>query len=182
VIILGVDPGLQVCGYAIVEVNPAHPRSGVNPRGEELIEAGVIRTDESAGLAGRLNQIADDMTSLLEKFGPQIVAVEELYSHYKHPKTAILMGHARGVILQTAAMAEAEVKSFAATRIKKSLTGNGGASKEQMQRAIQSTLGLGQLPEPADVADAIAVALCCGNTEYRSQRTEDRNGFQLSLE
>jgi len=173
VIILGVDPGLQVCGYAAVDISAGS---------EKLIEAGVISTDESAGLAGRLNQIADDMTSLLEKFGPQIVAVEALYSHYKHPKTAILMGHARGVILQTAAMAEAEVKSFAATRIKKSLTGNGRASKEQMQRAIQSTLGLAKLPEPADVADAVAVALCCGNTEVGRQMTEDRNGFQLSLE
>jgi len=172
-IILGVDPGLQVCGYAAVEVNP---------EGEELIEAGVIRTDESAGLAGRLNQIADDIASLLEKFGPDVVAVEELYSHYKHPKTAILMGHARGVILQQAQAAEAEVKSFAATRIKKSLTGNGKASKKQMQRAIQSTLGLGKLPEPADVADAIAVALCCANTEDKNQITDDRNGFQLSLE
>jgi len=173
VIILGVDPGLQVCGYAAVDISAGS---------EKLIEAGVISTDESADLACRLNQIAADITNLLEKFGPKVVAVEELYSHYKHPKTAILMGHARGVILQTAAMAEAEVKSFAATRIKKSLTGNGRASKEQMQRAIQSTLGLGRLPEPADVADAIAVALCCGNTEDRSQRTEDRNGFQLSLE
>jgi crossover junction endodeoxyribonuclease RuvC len=162
-IILGVDPGLQVCGYAAVEVKPASWRGGVNPSGEELIEAGVIRTDESAGLAERLNQIADDTRSLLEKFGPQIVAVEELYSHYKHPKTAILMGHARGVILQTAQAAKAEVKSFAATRIKKSLTGNGRASKGQMQRAIQSMLGLSELPKPADVADAIAVALCCAN-------------------
>ncbi len=172
-IILGVDPGLQVCGYAAVEVN-----SG----GEKLIEAGVIRTDESAGLAGRLNQIADDTQLLLEKFGPDIVAVEELYSHYKHPRTAILMGHARGVILQTAVMMKAEVRSFAATRIKKSLTGNGRASKGQMQRAIQSLLGLSELPEPADVADAIAVALCCGNTEVGRQMTEDRNGFQLLLE
>jgi crossover junction endodeoxyribonuclease RuvC len=153
-IILGVDPGLQVCGYAAVEVNS---------NGEKLIEAGVIRTDESADLAERLNQIATDTGSLLENFGPNVVAVEELYSHYKHPKTAILMGHARGVILQTAAMKEAEVKSFGATRVKKSLTGNGRASKEQMQRAIQSTLGLKQLPEPPDVADAIAVALCCAN-------------------
>ena len=118
-IILGVDPGLQVCGYAAVEADSS---------GEKLIEAGVIRTDESAPLAKRLNQIADDTRSLLEKFGPDVVAVEELYSHYKHPKTAILMGHARGVLLQTAAMAEAEVKNFAATRIKKSLTGNGRAS------------------------------------------------------
>jgi len=153
-IILGIDPGLQVCGYAAVDISAGS---------EKLIEAGVIRTDESAGLASRLNQIADDIMSLLEKFGPKIVAVEELYSHYKHPKTAILMGHARGVILQMAAMKEAEVKSFAATRIKKSLTGNGRASKEQMQRSIQSTLSLSKLPEPPDVADAIAVALCCGH-------------------
>jgi len=151
---LGVDPGLQVCGYAVV---------GANSDGEKLIEAGVIRTDESVSLAKRLNQIADDARSLLEKFAPDVVAVEELYSHYKHPKTAILMGHARGVILQQAQAAEAEVKSFAATRIKKSLTGNGRASKEQMQRAIKSMLGLSRLPEPADVADAIAVAICCAN-------------------
>jgi len=153
-IILGIDPGLQVCGYAVVDANAGD---------EKLIEAGVIRTDESAGLARRLDQIADDTRLLLENFSPDIVAVEELYSHYAHPKTAILMGHARGVILQRAAMAGAEVKNFAATRIKKSLTGNGRASKGQMQRAIQSTLGLSQLPEPADVADAIAVALCCAN-------------------
>jgi len=153
-IIMGVDPGLQVCGYAAVDISADS---------EKLIEAGVISTDESADLSCRLNQIASDMTNLLEKFGPKIVAVEELYSHYKHPKTAILMGHARGVILQQAQAAGAEVKSFAATRIKKSLTGNGRASKEQMQRAIQSTLGLGKLPEPADVADAIAAALCCGH-------------------
>ena len=71
------------------------------------------------------------------------------------------MGHARGVILQKAAESGAEVKSFAATRIKKSLTGNGHASKSQMQRTIQTVLALPDLPEPADVADAIAIALCC---------------------
>ncbi len=152
--ILGIDPGLQVCGYAVIEANSGQ---------EELIEAGVFRTDGSVSLERRLAQIAEDTNSILEKFAPGIVAVEELYSHYKHPKTAILMGHARGVILQRAAVAEAEVKSFAATRIKKSLTGNGHASKMQMQRAIQSMLSLSQLPEPADVADAIAVALCCAN-------------------
>ncbi len=152
--ILGIDPGLQVCGYAIIEADID---------GEKLIEAGVFRTGGSVSLERRLAQIAEDTNSILEKFAPGIVAVEELYSHYKHPKTAILMGHARGVILQRAAAAEAEVKSFAATRIKKSLTGNGHASKMQMQRAIQSMLSLAKLPEPADVADAIAVALCCAN-------------------
>jgi crossover junction endodeoxyribonuclease RuvC len=153
-IILGVDPGLQLCGYAVVE-------SG---RGEEkLLEADVCRTDNGLELAERLNQIAEDCKALLEKFRPDVVAVEELYSHYKHPKTAILMGHARGVILQQAGQRGAEAKSFSATRIKKALTGNGRAKKEQMQRAIQSTLGLVELPKPADVADAIAVALCCAN-------------------
>jgi crossover junction endodeoxyribonuclease RuvC len=91
------------------------------------------------------------------------VAVEQLYAHYKHPRTAILMGHARGVILQQAAEAGAEVESFAATRIKKSLTGNGHAAKGQMQRAIQAMLALPHVPEPPDVADAIAIALCCAN-------------------
>ena len=150
--ILGIDPGLRVCGYAVIEA-----------QGEKLIEAGTLATDQTADLADRLNQIAGDIDSLLQRFAPAVVAVEELYSHYKHPKTVILMGHARGVILQKAAAAKTEVKSFAATRIKKSLTGNGRASKEQMQRSIQSILALGELPQPADVADAIAVALCCAN-------------------
>ena len=153
-IILGIDPGLQVCGYAVLEADG---------REEKLLEAGIFRTDSSAPLAERLRQIADDIDSLLEKFAPNIVAVEQLYSHYGHPKTAILMGHARGVILAAAAVAGAEVRSFAATRIKKSLTGNGRATKEQMQSAIQTTLGLSELPQPNDVADAAAVALCCGN-------------------
>ena len=152
--ILGIDPGLQVCGYAAVEATCG---------GEKLLEAGVFRTDEELPLAERLSQIARDCQSLLEKFGPDVVSVEELYSHYKHPKTAILMGHARGVILQQAVQAGAEVRNFSATRIKKALTGNGRAGKEQMQRAIQSMLGLREMPKPADVADAIAVALCCAN-------------------
>ena len=153
-IILGIDPGLQVCGYAVIKSDR---------REEKLLEAGVFRTDGELPLADRLSQIAKDSQSLLKKFGPGVVAVEELYSHYKHPKTAILMGHARGVILQRAAQAGAEVRSFSATRIKKALTGNGRAGKQQMQRAIQSTLGLSELPKPADVADAIAAALCCAN-------------------
>ena len=152
--ILGIDPGLQVCGYACIDVVG---------NDEKLIEAGVFRTDSGLALEVRLNQIAADIGSLLEKFGPDIVAVEQLYSHYAHPKTAILMGHARGVILQRCAQAGIEVASFSATRIKKATTGNGRASKQQMQRAIQTVLALPELPEPNDVADAIAAALCCSN-------------------
>jgi crossover junction endodeoxyribonuclease RuvC len=153
--ILGIDPGLQLCGYACVETQQAK---------EKLIEAGVLKTDGDAAIEARLNQIAQDTGLLLEKLKPDTVAVEELYSHYAHPKTAILMGHARGVILQTCAQANIEVRSFSATRIKKSLTGNGRASKEQVQKTIQSILSLSDMPEPSDVADAIAAALCCANS------------------
>ena len=153
--ILGIDPGLQVCGYACLDAE----------RGEEkLIEAGVIRTEGDDPLEQRLNRIAEDTESLLRDFSPEVVAVEQLYSHYAHPRTAILMGHARGVILQKCAAAAVEVRSFSATRIKKSITGNGRASKEQVQRTIQTILCLADLPEPNDVADAIAAALCCANS------------------
>jgi crossover junction endodeoxyribonuclease RuvC len=153
--VLGIDPGLQVCGYACLETDgDLH----------KLIEAGVVRTDSRLAIEEKLNRIAEDTDELLKNLRPNIVAVEELYSHYAHPKTAILMGHARGVILQKCAESGIEVRSFSATRIKKSLTGNGRASKEQVQRTIQTILTLSRLPEPPDVADAIAVALCCANS------------------
>jgi crossover junction endodeoxyribonuclease RuvC len=153
--ILGIDPGLQVCGYAVIEADRNRTK---------LLEAGVCRTSPKASIEKRLVQIAQDIKSLLDKFEPACMAVEDLYSHYAHPKTSILMGHARGVILAQACENGTEVKSFAATKIKKSLTGNGRASKLQMQRSIKSLLGLAELPAPADVADAIAAALCCANS------------------
>jgi crossover junction endodeoxyribonuclease RuvC len=164
--ILGIDPGLQVCGYACVETD------GVQ---ETVVEAGVLKTTRDLPIELRLDEIAEDMEALLARLAPAMVAVEEVYSHYAHPRTAILMGHARGVILQTCARAHVEVKSFAATRIKKSITGNGRASKEQMQRTIQTILALPELPSPPDVADAMAAALCCANTISRTMPVKDRN-------
>ena len=154
--ILGIDPGLQVCGYAVIETN--------NAGGFILQEAGVLRTTAVKAIEKRLKQIAEDIDEIIEKFRPEAVAVEQLYSHYAHPRTAILMGHARGVILQRCAEAGIEVKSFSATRIKKCITGNGHATKEQMQRTIQTILKLRELPKPSDVADAVAAALCCAET------------------
>ena len=100
------------------------------------------------------------MTDVIATLKPDSVAIEELYSHYERPKTAILMGHARGVICLAATAAELPVKHYAATRIKKILTGNGRAPKSQMQQAIQREFDLDELPTPADVADALAIALC----------------------
>jgi crossover junction endodeoxyribonuclease RuvC len=156
--ILGIDPGLQLCGYACLEIDGERDR---------IVEAGVFKTSAQLPIEAKLNQIADDIDLLLKKFAPDVVAVEELYSHYAHPRTAILMGHARGVILQKSAAAGVDVKSFSATRIKKSLTGNGRASKEQVQRTMQTILCLPEVPRPPDVADAMATALCCANSIHR---------------
>jgi crossover junction endodeoxyribonuclease RuvC len=91
---------------------------------------------------------------------PEVLAIEELYSHYERPTTAILMGHARGVIVLAAAEAGIPVVNYRATQIKKTITGNGHAAKWQMQEAIKRELNLPSLPEPPDVADALAIALC----------------------
>jgi crossover junction endodeoxyribonuclease RuvC len=152
--VLGVDPGLQTTGYAVVEVRPAAPR---------VCEAGVVRSAEgrvTTDMAPRLRALYDGIVEVIDQYRPGIVVVEQLFAHYDHPRTAILMAHARGVILLAAGQRGVPVRSYNATRIKKTLTGNGHASKEQVQRAIQRELGLDKLPEPADVADALAAALC----------------------
>jgi len=156
--VIGVDPGLQVSGYAVVEQN----RDEV-----KIIDAGVIRADTRLALGKRLRQIYQDILAILQENQPELMAVEELYAHYKHPRTAILMGHARGMFLLAAAEQGVEVLDFAATRVKKSITGQGRASKEQIQRAVTSQLRLARIPRPADLADALAIALCCLNEKNR---------------
>jgi crossover junction endodeoxyribonuclease RuvC len=159
--ILGIDPGLQVTGYAVVELRP---------RGPQVCEAGVIRTAvgrETADMAPRLCVLYNGLVEVLDQFRPQAVAVEQLYAHYEHPRTAILMGHARGVIFLAAGQRGLAVVSYNATSIKKTITGNGRASKEQVQRTIQRELNLAAVPEPPDVADALAAALCHYYTHRR---------------
>ena len=154
--VLGIDPGLNITGYGVIAIcGSADP---------EVIEAGTFRMDPKASLGKRVSQIYTDLTELIAEVKPDIVAVEQLYAHYKHPRTSILMGHARGVILLAAEQAGLNVNSLAATKVKKSLTGNGMATKRQMQLAIQSVCKLTEIPEPADVADALAIALCAGRT------------------
>ena len=151
--IVGIDPGLQITGYGVIDYDRARPK---------LIDGGVIRLKPRTSIPDRLVELEIELESLIDDHKPDVCAVEQLYSHYKHPRTAILMGHARGVILLVAARKGVRVEQYAANRIKQSLTGFGHASKPQMQRAIQSLWNLKSAPEPADVADALAVALCCG--------------------
>jgi crossover junction endodeoxyribonuclease RuvC len=111
-------------------------------------------------MAPRIRVLYDSIVEVIDQFRPGVVAVEQLYAHYEHPRTAILMAHARGVLFLAAAQQNLPVHSYNSTRVKKTITGNGRASKDQVQRTIQRELGLAQLPEPPDVADALAVALC----------------------
>ena len=134
-----------------------------------LLDAGVCRFSAKDPLPVRLQALHEDIGELLHEFRPGLVAVEALFSHYRHPRTAILMGHARGVVLLAASSAGARVESYSATRIKRHLTGNGRASKDQVQRAIQTTLGLPALPEPHDLADAVAIALCAWDDRRAAQ-------------
>ncbi len=159
--ILGIDPGLAITGYGLVQVD------GLKLK---LVEAGVIRVSRSQTLERRLRELYDGITEVMALAPLEAVAIEQLYSHYERPRTAVLMGHARGVLCLAAAQRDLAVYSFEPTAVKKALTGNGRASKEQMQFAVQHQLGLRSVPEPADVADALGVAICCcGHQQMQSQ-------------
>lgn len=153
-VIIGVDPGLRQTGYAVLQA------SGPGSHRFRLLEAGLVQTAAGQPLESRLAQLYDGLCELFQQHKPSVVAIEDLYAHYAHPRTAILMGHARGVMLLAAAAAGAQVRSYAPARVKMALAGNGAASKRQMQLMVQSILGLSCVPEPDHVADAIAVGLC----------------------
>lgn len=149
--ILGVDPGLNITGYGVIRTTGG---------GIELLEAGIIRTKAKASLERRLLDLHEGLGEVIAAHQPGVLALEQLYSHYQRPRTAILMGHARGVICLLAAQAGIAVESFEATKVKRMMTGNGHAPKDQMQMAVKLQLNLASVPEPPDVADALAIALC----------------------
>jgi crossover junction endodeoxyribonuclease RuvC len=156
--VLGIDPGLRITGYGCIEYSHA----------PTIVEAGVFRLGKggtgrsAASISSRLSELDHDFRELLARVTPEAVAVEGLFAHYGHPATAIVMGHARGVLLLAVQQAGIQLVEVKPTQVKKSLTGFGHADKSQMQRAVQSRFGLSELPTPPDLADAIAVALCAG--------------------
>jgi crossover junction endodeoxyribonuclease RuvC len=149
--ILGVDPGLNITGYGVLDTTRQR---------FQLHEAGVVRGGCRTDLAGRVQSIHQGICEIIESCRPHVLALEELYSHYQRPRTAILMGHARGVICLAAASRSIPVVGYSATQVKRILTGSGRAPKSQVQEAIQRELRLHDLPRPPDVADALAIAIC----------------------
>jgi crossover junction endodeoxyribonuclease RuvC len=149
--ILGIGPGLNTTGYGVLT------REGNEPI---LLEAGVVRSRRTDPLPQRLRSIHDGIHEVITSLKPTAVALEELYSHYERPTTALLMGHARGVICLAVGGYGLTPHHYAATQVKKIVTGNGRASKMQVQLTVMRQLKLTHVPEPADVADALAIAIC----------------------
>ena len=158
--VVGIDPGLNTTGYGVVD--------GADGA-LALVEAGMVTSSRRDPMSERIRCLHADIGDVLRETEPDVLAIENLYAHYKHPRTAILMGHARGVVLLAAAQFGVPVAGYAATMIKRSLTGTGHASKRQVQRMVQAALGLAEPPEPPDVADALAVALCHLNAAERPE-------------
>src|SRR5258708_4201139 len=145
--ILGVDPGLRPTGYGVVEVHGSSFR---------LIEGGVLRPKASGSLEQRLSQLYTAMVEVVRSTQPACMVVEELWSAPKHPPTAVLMGHARGVIALAAGQCAIAFEELPHTTVKRALTGHGAASKAQIKAMIVVRLGRAVAPEPDDVADALA--------------------------
>ena len=148
--ILGIDPGLDITGYGLIE-----------KKQEDLsvLEAGIIRTSHKDTLSTRLKNIYSQIEDIAQTHRPDICVVEQLYSHYKHRMTAILMGHARGAVLCCCSRNGIAIKEYPAKTPKRAITGNGNASKLQVQRVVNRMLNLKDISRPLDVTDALALCL-----------------------
>ena len=171
--ILGVDPGLGSTGYGVIQAN-----------GNRITirEGGAIRGGPSSiPLELGFNTLYDALSEVLLEYSPSAVAVEQIYSHYNYPATAVIMGHARGVIALAAAKARVPLFNYSSTQVKHVLVGHGRASKIQVQKAIQARLKLTDIPEPNDVADALALAVCHWQISSGAQIISDAMGADHKL-
>ncbi len=160
-IILGIDPGYGIIGYGVIEKNG----SKIKP-----IDYGVIQTPKDEDIAVRLAILYDSLNSLIEKYKPDEIAVEELFFN-TNITTGIKVAQARGVILLCAVRECGRLFEYTPLMVKQSLTGNGRADKKQVQYMVKMMLNLKTEPKPDDAADALAIAICHANTCGFNQRT-----------
>lgn len=148
--ILGIDPALTTTGYGVIDL-----------KGNKLsvLEAGIITTSPRDNLVKRLDKIYRAVLKLIFDTKPEVLVLEKLYAHYRHPTTAYILGQARGVICLACARYKIPLVEYAATRIKKAVVGRGSASKYQIQRMVASILNFKNLPKYMDVTDALALAI-----------------------
>ncbi len=152
--ILGIDPGLAIVGYGIVD------KEG---NVYKTIYYDAITTEAHTPIENRIKIIYDEMNLIIEKYKPDVVSIEELFFN-NNAKTALAVGQARGVVLLSAVEHNIPIYEYTPLQVKQALTGYGRASKMQIQQMMKSMLGLNEIPKPDDVADALAIAICHGNS------------------
>lgn len=153
-IILGVDPGTAITGYGVMEHSANKYR---------LLEYGVIRSRSTEELAARLHEIFKGIGRIIDTYKPDHMAVEELFFN-KNTKTALAVGHARGVIILAGYMKGLPVFEYTPLQVKQSVVGYGRAEKQQVQFMVKTILNLSDIPKPDDAADALAIAICHGHS------------------
>ncbi len=158
-IILGIDPGIAILGYGIVEYQGNH---------FNVLEYGAILTDAKETLPVRLDHIYRELSEIIEKYNPDAAAIEELFFN-KNSKTALLVGHARGVAVLAAAHKRVKIYEYTPLQVKQGVVGYGRASKQQVQLMTKTLLNLNTIPKPDDIADALAVAICHAHTGVFSE-------------
>ena len=149
--ILGIDPGTAVTGFGVVERRP--------DRTVRLIECGVIRTRAADALPERIRQVHDGVVDLIDRHRPHVLAVEDVFQG-RNVRSALTLGHARGVILLAGSLGAVQIAEYTPAEIKKAVVGRGSATKEQVGFMVQRHLRLKEAPSPADAADGVAAALC----------------------
>ncbi len=149
-IILGIDPGLVQTGYGLIKINGEK---------KEVLDYGIISPDTKSNLSNRLQTIYNDIIEIIDRFKPNTVAVEEVF-YGKNVKSALLLGHARGVAMVSASKYNIPVFEYSAKKVKQAITGNGNAHKEQVKFMIMKDLNLKNFNAPIDASDALAIAIC----------------------
>jgi len=166
-IVIGIDPGTALTGYGIVEETQAGQL--------RAIEYGIIETSSAQSLEKRLEKLNQSLSQLLILHSPESGAVEKLFFN-RNVRTAMSVGQARGVILLALAEAGIEVEEYTPSEIKQAVTGYGGADKNQVQQMVRTLLSLDTIPQPDDVADALAVAICHINSNRFKRIIQENRG------
>lgn len=151
--ILGIDPGLYATGYSVLMV-AADSRHDF-----KLLEAGTIEPKRKDSLADKIKKVYLNLDEIIQQFNPDVMVLEKLYAHYKHPTTACILGHVRGVICLLSAQRHLQLVEYPVKRIRKTLVGNGNASKEQTRATVAHILRVDEKQLTLDASDAIALAL-----------------------
>ncbi|PYG88843.1 Holliday junction endonuclease RuvC [Ruminiclostridium sufflavum DSM 19573] len=165
-IIMGIDPGFAITGYGVVKYEGNR---------FSVLEYGAVTTEASMKLSQRLLVLYNELEILIDKFKPDAIAIEELFFN-KNIKTALNVGHGRGVSVLAAAKAGVEIYEYTPLQVKQSVVGYGRAEKTQIQQMVKAILNLSAIPKPDDVADALAIAICHGNS-YRMGAILGNNNF-----